>query len=144
MGYWDRFKGMLEIPLLEFVSGGDVPWHRVYYFKRGREVMWDRNNRIDTIFGSGYSSSGPDSGSDASTKKATEKKKKKKKHATSTTEHSRTTTSKPSTAVPSGKVKMANKPAVWTNLPVYRYSSATNSWQEAPTSIANRTNGVVD
>ncbi len=28
MGYHDRFKGMLEIPLLEFIPGGDIPWHR--------------------------------------------------------------------------------------------------------------------
>jgi hypothetical protein len=33
-----------------------VPWHRVYYFKKGREVMWDRNTRVDKIFGSGDSS----------------------------------------------------------------------------------------
>jgi hypothetical protein len=55
MGYLDRFRGMLEIPLLEFIPGGDVPWHRVYYFKKGREVMWDRNTRVDKIFGSGDS-----------------------------------------------------------------------------------------
>lgn len=57
MGYLDRFRGMLEIPLLEFIPGGDVPWHRVYYFKKGREVMWDRNTRLDRIFGSGETSS---------------------------------------------------------------------------------------
>ena len=26
-------------------SGSDVPWHRVYTFKRGDEVIWDRRER---------------------------------------------------------------------------------------------------
>jgi hypothetical protein len=37
----------------------------------------------------------------------------------------------------------ANKPAVWTPLPVYRWSATTQSWQESSQSIANKTDGVV-
>jgi hypothetical protein len=78
MGYLDRFRGMLEIPLLEFIPGGDVPWHRVYYFKKGREVMWDRNTRVDKIFGSGDAAEHDDGkgGAKGNNKKAAGKGKK--------------------------------------------------------------------
>jgi uncharacterized protein (UPF0248 family) len=56
IGYLDRFDGMMELPLDEFVpidKGGDIAYHRVYYFRQGDDVVWDRNNRIDNVFGSG-------------------------------------------------------------------------------------------
>jgi uncharacterized protein (UPF0248 family) len=56
IGYLDRFDGMMELPLDEFVpidKGGDIAYHRVYYFRQGDVVVWDRNNRIDNVFGSG-------------------------------------------------------------------------------------------
>jgi hypothetical protein len=56
IGYLDRFDGMMEIALDEFVpidKGGDIAYHRVYYFRQGDVVVWDRNNRIDNVFGSG-------------------------------------------------------------------------------------------
>ncbi len=62
MGYLDRFDGMMEIALNEFVTtehGGDIPFHRIYYFKQlntqegGSHIVWDRKKRLDLIFGSG-------------------------------------------------------------------------------------------
>lgn len=28
IGYEDRFEGMQELPFLDYVPGGDIPWHR--------------------------------------------------------------------------------------------------------------------
>ncbi len=59
MGYLDRFDGMMEIALNNFVTtenGGDIPFHRVYYFKQlnaqqgGSHIVWDRKKRLDLIF----------------------------------------------------------------------------------------------
>lgn len=53
IGYDTRFGGMQEIPLLAFEPGGDIPWHRVFYIRRGDVKVWDRRARLDRIFGSG-------------------------------------------------------------------------------------------
>ncbi|MFG2043278.1 RNA repair domain-containing protein [Dactylosporangium sp. NPDC048998] len=53
VGYEDRGAGIRETPLLAFVSGGDVPWHRVQYVKAGPVTVWDRQARVDLVFGSG-------------------------------------------------------------------------------------------
>ncbi|MEO1270559.1 MAG: RNA repair domain-containing protein, partial [Myxococcota bacterium] len=53
--YEERFSGMREVPLLEFVPDGDIPWHRVWSIRCGHEVVWDRETRVDTIGGSGVS-----------------------------------------------------------------------------------------
>jgi uncharacterized protein (UPF0248 family) len=61
IGYLDRFLGAKEIPVarwkfeqsdLEF-----IPLHRILYFRRRSDgvKVWDRENRIDLIFGSGTS-----------------------------------------------------------------------------------------
>ncbi|CAL8141786.1 unnamed protein product [Orchesella dallaii] len=79
VGYKDRFLGMCELSLDNFEPGGDIPFHRVYYFRTGgppvepfigndgevkvREdnipegavFIWDRESRIDLIFKSGNS-----------------------------------------------------------------------------------------
>lgn len=56
IGYLDRFVGMREMAFDKFkhdsTSENFIPFHRVYYFKRGSETMWDRNQRIDKIFNS--------------------------------------------------------------------------------------------
>ena len=49
--YEERFSGMREIPLLEFVPDGDIPWHRVWAIRRGDETVWDREARVDLISG---------------------------------------------------------------------------------------------
>ncbi|KAF3905627.1 hypothetical protein ABW21_db0202277 [Orbilia brochopaga] len=58
VGYEDRFRGVLEIGVdkwrTEMSDEEFVPMHRVVYFKeRGGEVVWDREKRVDRVFGSG-------------------------------------------------------------------------------------------
>ncbi|MEU7867668.1 RNA repair domain-containing protein [Dactylosporangium sp. NPDC049140] len=53
VGYEERGAGIRETPLLAFVGGGDVPWHRVRYVKAGAVVVWDRQARVDLVFGPG-------------------------------------------------------------------------------------------
>lgn len=53
IGVKERFAGMVEVPLVEFVPDGEIPWHRVWYFAKGRERVWDRESKLDHIFGSG-------------------------------------------------------------------------------------------
>lgn len=33
IGYTDRFLGPMEVPLSEFSAGGEIPFHRVFYFR---------------------------------------------------------------------------------------------------------------
>jgi poly(A) polymerase len=37
IGYESRRHGKVEVPLPEFVPDGEVPWHRVWYIRRGDE-----------------------------------------------------------------------------------------------------------
>ncbi|WP_433615996.1 RNA repair domain-containing protein [Dactylosporangium sp. CA-139114] len=53
VGYEERGAGIRETPLLAFVGGGDVPWHRVQWVKAGAVTVWDRRSRVDLVFGSG-------------------------------------------------------------------------------------------
>jgi len=50
IGYEDRFVGIMETSVEEFANS-EIPWHRVQYFKRDNEIVWDRVARIDKIFG---------------------------------------------------------------------------------------------
>mmetsp|Transcript_11536 Transcript_11536/g.16038 ORF Transcript_11536/g.16038 Transcript_11536/m.16038 type:complete len:114 (+) Transcript_11536:365-706(+) len=55
IGYEDRFDGLQEIALQKFNSkevsvDSFIPWHRVQYFKRNDEIVWDRKHKIDKIF----------------------------------------------------------------------------------------------
>lgn len=47
--YKDRFDGMMEVPFLEFPTE-DVPFHRIWSFKKNGQVVWDRAGRIDRVF----------------------------------------------------------------------------------------------
>lgn len=47
--YKDRFDGMMEVPFLEFPTE-DVPFHRIWTFKKNGQVVWDRAGRIDCVF----------------------------------------------------------------------------------------------
>lgn len=49
VGYLDRFKGAMELPLLRFRTG-DIPMHRVLYFRSGSEFVWHKETRLDLIF----------------------------------------------------------------------------------------------
>ncbi|MEZ4426895.1 MAG: RNA repair domain-containing protein [Nannocystaceae bacterium] len=59
VGYEDRFSGVEELPLVELVARGDVPWHRVRQVRVGELVVWDRAARIDRLFGSGDTAAEP-------------------------------------------------------------------------------------
>jgi len=51
--YEDRFLGLQEVTFANFKKCDDdelgVPWHRVQFFKRNGEIVWDRKNKIDKI-----------------------------------------------------------------------------------------------
>ena len=55
VGYEDRFGGVREAPLLDFLGASEIPWHRITQVKAGPLVVWDRRARIDLVFGSGDS-----------------------------------------------------------------------------------------
>ncbi|MCY1041859.1 RNA repair domain-containing protein [Corallococcus sp. bb12-1] len=51
VGY-DAHRGpgaLEEMPFEAFVPDGEIPWHRVWYFKRGHQVVWDRKERLDLL-----------------------------------------------------------------------------------------------
>jgi poly(A) polymerase len=51
---FDHHTGALkEVPFHQFVPGGDVPWHRIWYFRSGEVMLWDRRSRVDRVMGSG-------------------------------------------------------------------------------------------
>ncbi|CAD2220916.1 endonuclease/exonuclease/phosphatase domain-containing protein [Angomonas deanei] len=53
LGYEDRFKGILFLPLTRFRHTGDetteIPFHRVRLFRYKGDIIWDRENRIDVV-----------------------------------------------------------------------------------------------
>lgn len=52
-----NFQRIVEIPLVNWSnvdSDGDIPWHRVEYFKnKDNMIMWHKTKRIDGIFNTG-------------------------------------------------------------------------------------------
>eukprot|EP00698_Gefionella_okellyi_P017882 TRINITY_DN5301_c0_g1_i1.p1 TRINITY_DN5301_c0_g1~~TRINITY_DN5301_c0_g1_i1.p1 ORF type:complete len:898 (-),score=201.09 TRINITY_DN5301_c0_g1_i1:68-2761(-) len=42
--YWDGLRNKyIDMPIVKWVAkDGDIPWHRVYYFKYHEQVIWDR------------------------------------------------------------------------------------------------------
>jgi poly(A) polymerase len=49
IGYDAHSEELEEMPFEAFVPDGEIPWHRVWYFRRGTEVVWDRRKRLDTL-----------------------------------------------------------------------------------------------
>ena len=49
VGYEDRFLGILEIPFEEFNLKTDIPLHRIKYFKKNGEMVWDRVQKINKL-----------------------------------------------------------------------------------------------
>lgn len=49
IGYADRHAtgGIVETPAAAWDPHGDVPWHRVRYFRCGDQIVWDRELQID-------------------------------------------------------------------------------------------------
>ncbi|KAK5051329.1 hypothetical protein LTR84_002981 [Exophiala bonariae] len=69
VGYLERFDGIKETParnwITEVTEEDWIPQHRIKYFKRvskdgNSEVVWDRDQRIDKIFGSGENGAAED------------------------------------------------------------------------------------
>lgn len=61
IGYLDRFIGIIEKKFTDFswedIASVDydvlsIPKHRIQYFKYNRDIVWDKRERIDKIFGS--------------------------------------------------------------------------------------------
>ena len=63
--YTDRFTGLVTIPLTEFVSrntdptatglcDSSIPQHRIQqiFYQTNENIVWDKQNRIDRVFGS--------------------------------------------------------------------------------------------
>lgn len=48
LGFEDRFLGIIEQPIQEFLAR-DIPSHRIKYFKRNGELVWDRSTKLDSI-----------------------------------------------------------------------------------------------
>ena len=48
VGYEDRFLGIMEISFNDFEKS-EIPLHRVKYFKKKGEIVWDRTNKIYTL-----------------------------------------------------------------------------------------------
>ena len=53
VGYRTRAGTIEELPVPRFVADGDIPWHRVVWFRTARHFVWHRGARYDAIFGSG-------------------------------------------------------------------------------------------
>ncbi|QRN99832.1 DUF504 domain-containing protein [Archangium violaceum] len=49
IGFDAHGETLEEIPFVAFVPDGEIPWHRVWYFRRGHEKVWDRRERIDRL-----------------------------------------------------------------------------------------------
>lgn len=61
IGYLDRFVGIIEKPFDSFcwedIASVDynvlsIPRHRIQYFKYCEEIVWDKRERLDNVFGS--------------------------------------------------------------------------------------------
>ncbi|MBU8898212.1 DUF504 domain-containing protein [Corallococcus sp. M34] len=49
IGYDAHGDVLEEMPFGAFVPDGEIPWHRVWLFKHGRRVVWDRRERLDLL-----------------------------------------------------------------------------------------------
>lgn len=48
VGYEDRFLGIIEVSAADF-SKSEIPSHRIRYYKRAGEIMWDRRTRMNRL-----------------------------------------------------------------------------------------------
>lgn len=49
IGYDAHGERLEEVPFAAFVPDGEIPWHRVWYFRRGHERVWDRKSRTMSL-----------------------------------------------------------------------------------------------
>lgn len=54
IGYrdFDQVAEMAFNDWLPISEGGDIPEHRIIYFKLNGKIIWDREKRIDLVFNS--------------------------------------------------------------------------------------------
>ena len=45
----DRFLGLIEQPVTEFIESSEAPYHRIRLFKCDGEIIWDRKNRFTLV-----------------------------------------------------------------------------------------------
>jgi hypothetical protein len=66
VGYFERFEGIKEMPARNWISESTdeewIPQHRIKYFKKiceggDHDIVWDRETRVDKIFGTGAGAS---------------------------------------------------------------------------------------
>jgi uncharacterized protein (UPF0248 family) len=48
-GYDAHDDELAEIAFEAFIPGGEIPWHRIWYIRHDREIVWDRKERIDRL-----------------------------------------------------------------------------------------------
>jgi uncharacterized protein (UPF0248 family) len=48
LGFEDRFLGVIELPVKDFLPR-DIPSHRIRYYKKNGELVWDRRSKLDII-----------------------------------------------------------------------------------------------
>src|SRR4051812_49589443 len=49
IGYEARLPAPREVAYTAFVPDGDIPWHRVLYFREGDAIVWDRRAKLDNL-----------------------------------------------------------------------------------------------
>lgn len=49
IGHETRGARIEEIPFPLFVPGGEIPWHRIRYYRQGAAIVWDRRERLDAL-----------------------------------------------------------------------------------------------
>jgi uncharacterized protein (UPF0248 family) len=50
VGYVDRFEGNLEEPFTTFETlKEDIPYHRIRYFKKQGEIVWERKKKVNKL-----------------------------------------------------------------------------------------------
>jgi poly(A) polymerase len=111
VGYEARRPQPAEIAFLDFVPDGEIPWHRVLYFRDAIGLVWERQRRIDELVPPGRLSAlvVPD----AITSRVDPRP------------------PPPRQAGGNGPEGPAGGGAAFTTLPVYRYDSARLDWVPA-------------
>jgi 2'-5' RNA ligase/uncharacterized protein (UPF0248 family) len=49
VGHETRDARIEEVPFPLFVPGGEIPWHRIRFYRRGSTIVWDRRERLDLL-----------------------------------------------------------------------------------------------
>jgi uncharacterized protein (UPF0248 family) len=47
--YEDRFMGLMECTVDEFLNSSDIPFHRIMFYKENGQICWDRKQKFSTL-----------------------------------------------------------------------------------------------